>query len=106
MGISCKGGYYLYCLESDLCCKNNDTVRELQKRKLYQEFKDSSQHMLKKENTDYYSKKRQNLVTQPDLLDDLDESKSIVILGESHYYESNGELCCIEANKEIGDVHK
>lgn len=76
---------------------------ELQKRKLYQEYIDASQNKLNQDNSDYDSKKMY-LQTQVGQQNDSGECESIVTLDESNYYESNGELFCVEADQAL--AHK
>ena len=54
--------------------------------------------MLKDDNADNDYKK-QYLQTQPGNQDDSDDGQSIEILEQSHYYESNGELFCVDVNQ-------
>lgn len=47
-------------------------------------------------NSDFPVKKKTR-ETAPDNADDSDDNQTINILDESNYYESNGEIFCIEA---------
>lgn len=63
---------------------------------MYQEYIEASQHMNNDGNSDFPVKKKTR-ETAPDNADDSDDNQTINILDESNYYESNGEIFCIEA---------
>ena len=62
---------------------------------MYQEYIEASQDMHDRGNNDSPLKKkgRDNMLEE---IEDSDEGNSINILDESNYYESNGEIFCIE----------
>lgn len=94
MGANCGGNHYLSCNEANLCCQKGDKKNQ-DKVKKYKEFIEAShEHMNIEGKMEHERKNMRDKSMDEQQYEGLEDS--INILDGSQYYESNGEIICID----------
>ena len=88
MGTNCRGNNYLSCRDANLCCQKGDK-QDREKLKKYQE----------------YMHRNKDMEPESTVMDKMNDDYTDVLDG-SNYYESNGEIFCIDDAQTKGSTSK